>query len=46
MFTTRVLFVGAGEGRRASSVSRVAGVVAFPASCLVVFGSYVMFSTK
>ena len=47
LFTTGVLLVEADGGRRASAAARAVGVTAF-ALCagLVVFGLYVMFTTK
>jgi hypothetical protein len=47
LFTTGVLLVEANQGRRASALSRGAGVAAF-AGCvaLVVLGVYVMLTSK
>jgi hypothetical protein len=47
LFTTGVLLIEADHGRRASGLSRGAGVAAF-AGCLalVVLGVYVMLTTK
>ena len=47
LFTTGVLFVEADHGRRAGTLRRSAGVLAFGLCAgLVAFGLYVMFTTK